>query len=517
MGRTVAVSRMVLALWNFGVLALGGCEAYDPDSVGGDDPRFDPVMAAVESEMARLGVSGAAVAIVEEGEVTFAKGFGTKQDEDDSPVMTATLFRIGSITKMMTAVGLLQQVESGAAALSDPVTDHLPSLSFALDDTWAPSIALDDLLTHSSGIVNYLETDADPAYKSETGLSEFLLEAFPTWGYLMVPAGTFYNYSNIGYSYVGLVVETLGGKYYRTYMGENVFGPLGMFRTYFAPEQVIADDNYALGTSTDVGGGVDIVGPSSYENPWGDPAGFAWSSVLDLGKFLKFLRSGNSAVLSDALRNEMMSPKVNMKTLLDYQYYAYGLAISEGIFVGDDWYDMRVISHSGGIPGYTAHLYYIPELDFGFIALANRNNAPLSGVLPTALSTLCELPTPAEAPGLETTDEMLDSLIGHYVDPYRLGDVYIDRSGDDITVEIPLYDLYGIAYESTALPVSPYNFVFLSEEGSTNVTFMFENDEDPHPRWIRTREMVAERIDDINDSDPIDDVVDDSTIEETTF
>ena len=213
--------RSWLSIWMVlvaGTFLFGKCDLEDPDSIGADDPRFQEVVQAVEEELSASNASGAAVAIIEKGEVTFARGFGTKHPNRNRLVQAGTLFRMASVNKMMTAVGLLQQVEAGAADLDDPITDHLPTLSFELDETWAPSITLRHLLTHTSGLLADAEGNTAPEYQTETGLSDFLLGEFTEFAYLLVPAGTMYNYSNTGYEYAGLVTETLSTTPYPTYM-----------------------------------------------------------------------------------------------------------------------------------------------------------------------------------------------------------------------------------------------------------------------------------------------------------
>jgi len=129
------------------VLCLAGLEGLAHGQVV--SARYAPVIQAIEQEMATYNVPGAAVAIVEGGEVTFARGFGSKHPHYEDPVEASTLFRIGSVTKALTAVGLLQLVDQNAVDLHAPITDYLPDLSFARDANWAPSITVRQLLTYT--------------------------------------------------------------------------------------------------------------------------------------------------------------------------------------------------------------------------------------------------------------------------------------------------------------------------------------------------------------------------------
>src|SRR5262245_6734647 len=123
---------------------------------GATDPRFDALVQAIEAERAALGAPGVAVAVIEDGKVTFARGFGSKDPESDVPVEATTLFRIGSVNKMLTAAAMLHDVETGDVDLDAPITTYLPDFQLTQDATWAPSIHARELLTHSSGLYDYL-------------------------------------------------------------------------------------------------------------------------------------------------------------------------------------------------------------------------------------------------------------------------------------------------------------------------------------------------------------------------
>ena len=117
------------------VLASAGCSG---DGSGEVPQRFAPLAQAVEAERVSLGAPGVAVAVVEKGQVTFAKGFGSKDPTAaaGAPVEPTTLFRIGSTQKALTAIALLQTVQAGAVDLDRPITSYLPN--FHLSQTPEP-------------------------------------------------------------------------------------------------------------------------------------------------------------------------------------------------------------------------------------------------------------------------------------------------------------------------------------------------------------------------------------------
>jgi CubicO group peptidase (beta-lactamase class C family) len=452
--------------------------------------RFAPIAKAIEDERIKLGAPGVAVAILEGGMVTFASGFGSKDPNGDDPVLASTLFRIGSVNKVLTATALLQLVESGDIDLDAPMTTYLPSLAFAKDASWAPSIKTRHLITHESAVVDFLEIDSSPA--KDADLSAVMLGPFAQEGYLMAPAGRMYNYSNPGYMYAGLVAQAVSGSWYRTLMAERVFAPLGMDRTFFLPTEVTADGDYALGKTRHWETGLPlVVQPSTYDNAWGRPAGYAWSSVLDLAEFVKFLRDGNAAVLSDTLRENMMQPQVDTKEFLDRMGYGYGLLIQQGIFL-PSFHDIKIVTHGGAIPGFAADLYYVPACDLGLITLANTDGAYFINSLVTTLKTLCTLPAPSTAPDLKVDPASFGAFLGTYEDPYNVGTIHVTLDGNQLKVEMPLLDSLKIPYDPVLAPSLPDNFVLTVQGAELPVTFL--RDDQEQVEYLRTRAFVGARV-----------------------
>ena len=167
----VALAAMVL--WNVGCVGEldGGFDddTADDDSAGDDDTadddtadddtteetcdeRYDAVLTVFESELAQLGAPGAAIALVEGGEVACAKGFGTRTPGEDDPARSTTLFRIGSVTKMLTAAALLQRVDAGAADLEASVNDHVPGFTFPGHPEWTADMQVRHTISHTAGL-----------------------------------------------------------------------------------------------------------------------------------------------------------------------------------------------------------------------------------------------------------------------------------------------------------------------------------------------------------------------------
>lgn len=462
--------------------------------------KYQPLIDAIETEMRDLGIPGAAVAVVEGGEVTLAAGLGSKHPHRNDPVQPTTLFRIGSITKTLTAIGLLQMVEQGFVDLNAPVTEYLPDFSFAYDPNWAPSITVRNLLTHTSAMADMFEIDT-PEYKDDEALSRYFSGPYgqSPYAYLMAPAGRMFNYTNPGYMLAGLVTEVASGMYYRHYLQENVFSPLGMTRTFLLPEEVIADGDFAYGKALHWNTGEPfVVEPNSYDNGWGRPAGLAFSNVFDLAEVVKFLRAGQPDVLTDEWRIAMQEPQVDWEMFLDLVHYGYGLVVEEAGFyhpTAPNFYRMRVVSHGGDVYGFSADMYYVPDLDFGFVALANASYSHLNTSFTTALTTLLEMPAPSSMPDLSMTSADYARYPGQYYDPFNAGEINVKLINTQLSIEIPAFDDIGLIYGGTLLPNTPNNFILylygltLFDAYPLQVTFIL--DDEGMPEYFRTRSFVA--------------------------
>jgi CubicO group peptidase (beta-lactamase class C family) len=466
----------------------GGGGGAGGSGAGGSaiDPRFQALADAVERDLDELGASGAAIALIEDGEITFAHGFGRKND--DEPVDAETLFRIGSVNKMLTATALLGEVERGNVALDDAITDVVPDLEL-FDPAWAPTIELGHMLSHTGGLSDFVDVVVPGAQQEDAALHDFLVgNGFRQSCYLMAPSGAFWNYSNPNYYLAGLAAEASSGTPYRALMAERVFEPLGMDRTFFLAEDVLADGNYAVGASTFPGLPAAIQ-PDTYDNAWGRPAGFATSSVADLARFVQFLLDGDDDVLGDELRAEMQSPIVSTREYGDVQSYGYGLGVLSGYFVGSGFYDQKMVAHGGDIPGFAADVYFLPEERFGFIALANADGAHLAHALDEVLDTFAPKPAPSDEPDVSVTDEDLATFAGSYDDPFNVGAMEITVVDGDLQIEMPDLDEAGIPYDRDLRHLAEETFILEVQGLRVPISFVVD------ATYARTRFFVATRVD----------------------
>ncbi len=473
----------------------------DDDTTAGDDDdfveetcdaRFDYLLDTFEVEMDVYGAPGYAIAVVESGAVTCAKGFGTRRPEEDLPARSTTLFRIGSMTKMLTAAALLQQVEAGSVDLEASINEYVPYFTFEFHPEWTEDMLVEHLLMQTSGMYDYIEMDG---YYDDDDLAYFFDDVYGQYLFLMSPPGRFYNYSNPNFMLAGLIVEEAAGQYYDDYLAEHVLWPLGLERTFFDAEDVIADGDYATGLAYDWTGQSNdqvLAGPESYDNIWARPAGYAWSSVLDMAQFAIFLMDGDGDVLADEWREAMSTPQVDTEEFGGLSHYGYGLYIYEGFFMGNDFHDVPLVEHGGAIPGFSAQMFMMPDQELALVTLAATDGTYPSSTLAVALTDLMELPPPVPSPDLSVDPASYPDFVGTYRDEYNVGDIIVTTTDTELHVSMPLLDDLGYSYESVLYPYVPDNFVFYLDGYGMLVTFI--RDDEGVPEYFRTRYFVGEAV-----------------------
>jgi CubicO group peptidase (beta-lactamase class C family) len=256
-------------------------------------------------------------------------------------------YRIGSITKTLTAVLVLQCRDDGLLALDDPLGAHVPESGYR-------DATLRELLSHTSGM------QAEPAgawWERSPGVPVTdLLAANDGRGQVLEP-GRFFHYSNLGFALLGETVARLRGDSWWSLVRERLLGPLDMSRTTYDPEPP-----HAQGSS------VDHFAGTRHDEPHEDsramaPAGQLWSTVADLARWLGFLAVGHPDVLARESLLEMARPVVPASGSPE-EDYGLGLRLLRspaGVMAG----------HTGSMPGFLATAFVDQHTRDGVVALTN--------------------------------------------------------------------------------------------------------------------------------------------------
>jgi CubicO group peptidase (beta-lactamase class C family) len=328
-------------------------------------PEIDSLIAA---DLARRPVGSVTAGLVAGKELIWSKSYGDADMEKKTAADTDTVYRIGSITKMFTALMLEQLVEAGKVHLSDPVEKWFPEIK-TVQGRYpdAPPITLVQLATHTAGLSREPDNTDTYVKGAVADWEKTLIAALPHTHYILEP-GTRFSYSNIGFAILGAALSRAAGESYVEYVPKHIFQPLGM--THSALERNaqmlphLSKGYQLMGPN----GGVDSeTAQREHETGRGYkvPNGAIYTTVGDLARFASFLMGqGPVSVLKTAsLENFQMQLAVPADLELTH---GYGIG-----FQVDRRENYVAFGHGGAVAGYTASLLMNRKAGFGVIVLSN--------------------------------------------------------------------------------------------------------------------------------------------------
>ncbi len=293
---------------------------------------------------------GAAVLVIDHGEVIFQQTYGLADAESQTPVTPQTNFRIASITKQFTATAIMLLVDDGKLSLDDTLDTFFPGFP-----DYGQRITVRQVLNHRSGLPDYEDLIPDTTTLQVHDL-DVLKMILDTDAPLFEP-GDRHAYSNTGYTLLGLIVEQVANQPFHDLLKTRIFNPVGMDRTNMFVRGLTAVPDRALGHT-------------KHEGQWtrddqsltsavrGD--GGIYSSIDDLAKWIAALDS--QRLLSDESTQQMYLP-----TKTDESFgYGFGWRI-------DTYHDEYRVHHNGGTRGFSLCMQRFPERKAAVIVLFNNN------------------------------------------------------------------------------------------------------------------------------------------------
>src|SRR5579872_2815824 len=321
-------------------------------------------------------VPGLSVAIVKDGKLVFAKGYGVRKLGEPTPVDENTLFAIGSNTKAFTAAALASLLDAGKLSSDDPVYERLPGFQM-YDPYVSHEMTIRDLLTHRSGM----------------GLGEGDLLFWPNTTFtrdeiihklrFMKPASSFrsrFAYDNLLYIAAGQIIPAVTGQSWESYLQAHILDPLGMKTTTLSVRDFKAGDNFAL-PHAKVDGTLRTIPFIALDNA--APAGSINSSVAEMAKWVQLQLSrgefpnGTARLFSEAQSQEMWSAQTNLPAGeapgplagLNAHFAAYGLGWGLR-----DYRGRKLVGHTGGVAGFVSRVMLVPEEKLGVVILTNAES-----------------------------------------------------------------------------------------------------------------------------------------------
>lgn len=418
-------------------LLLASCSTLKPPShdklIKDDYSLVKKYMAKViKREMKRGDITGLSIALIDDQNIVWSQGFGLADKASKREAQPETLYRAGSVSKLLTAIAVMQQVEAGNLSLDAPLVQSVPEFRLNSRFGSTDSITLRNILSHHSGVPGTLINDMwaanPPSFKTVAGqLGNY---------YAANPPNTVFAYSNAGYTLAGHAVENASGEPFSDYAEQAILSTLGMH-----------DSNFSLDTSDPLLASSYWEGKEVQELSLRDiPAGGLITNVTDLSRLvmaMHSLQAGNPGILQPESFAAMTTPeKFDSPYVIDNQN-GLGFFVNRGFLNGQ----YIAAGHDGQTMAHSASLISIPELKLGVVILGNSPN--ISGAYQKISAELLKVAYPVKTgrsldssfktaktplPGIETT------FNGDYIS--ELGFIQISGNSPNYTVRVNDEKLY---------------------------------------------------------------------------
>lgn len=378
-----AHNKQIILLLLFGSI----CFCTNGQQIKSPKNSFNSIVSEIEGKLKKdiaddtLGGS-ISIAIVHKDQILWSKAFGYADKENKVLADSSTIYRIASLTKSFTAMLMMQLAEHGLLALDDPVELYLPEIKKIKGYSKKNKITFFQLATHTAGLEREPELQNAGTGNIQNWETK-VLECIPATSIKTTP-GKKYNYSNIGYSILGLALERVAKKPYITLINENIFEPLEMDHSFFiVPSNAM--DKLAKGLVINSSGKLqEEATPSAHG--YGIPAGGIYSTTGDLSKFLmanmgfySLCTADSRAVLQTGVKPPLTFFKrigvgalsvflggKNKEIVRVALHSKYGMGLSVYKYKGT-----TIIEHAGLVPGYSSQFAFDKNSQYAVVLLRN--------------------------------------------------------------------------------------------------------------------------------------------------
>jgi len=338
----------------------------------GQEPYSDALRyidAWLEAQQVYDRLPGISVAIVKDQELLWSKGYGLADIKKKTPATSETIYSICSITKLFTSIAVMQLYEQGKLRLDDSLSTFLPEYEIRQQFSDSGPITIRSLLTHSSGLPRESEFPywSGPEFNFPT--KEQIAEKLDQQETLY-PASTYFQYSNLGMTLLGEVVEKVSGKPYDVYVREHILKPLRLTNTFIGLPEALWGTRLATGYASINRQGTRDMLPLFDVKGITPAAGYS-STVLDLAQFaawqFRLLTNGGKEILKAATLKEMQ--RVHWVDPDWKVHWGLGFVVFQNN-------GRTLTGHWGSCPGYRSILLMEPKEKLAFIVLINAMENP---------------------------------------------------------------------------------------------------------------------------------------------
>ncbi len=369
--------------------------AMTPPAVqdAGLSARLDQIFAP----WARKDGPGGIAAVIRDGEIIYAKGFGLASLEFGVPMTAETASDIGSTSKQFTAMAILLLEEEGKLSLDDDIRIHAPEIP-----TFGETVTIRHILSHTSGLRDYLTLYAIKEGSVDGELNdEKILALMGRQRALNFKPGTSWNYCNTGFWLAGLIVERASGKSLNEFCQERIFGPLGMTRTYFEDDKAKVQRNKAMSYTEGPNGWLAL---TSMMTAVGD--GGLITTVQDFAKWDANFRKNRLG----RGRQELIAKLTTPALLEGGQAVPYGLGLMLDAYQGTPRHH-----HGGAWLGYRSQALRLPEKGISVLAFGTDGSPLSSEMADKAADLLLGIEkAPEDSAEIKLSPAQLERIVGEW-------------------------------------------------------------------------------------------------------
>ncbi len=418
----------------------------------------------IQQEMTDKGIPAVSIAIVDDQKLVYAEGFGFQDLDKTIPADMNSIYRIGSVSKMFTDIGIMKEMEAGNIDIDAPIQEYLPE--FQPDNPFDKKISLRQLMAHRAGLVreppvgHYFDDSGTNLKATVASLNETRLVYEPE---------TRTKYSNAGIAVVGYTLERMKQQAFADYLQETILEPLQMNSSSFEPKEEFSSRLVEAKMWTY--DGREFPAPT-FELGMA-PAGSMYASVTDLALYMQMLFRGGVLLNGDRLLKEesiqsMWSPQFSVEGSTS----GYGLGFAIGDMDGKKW-----VGHGGAIYGFSTEMALLPEEKLGVVVVCSKDfsNTVMDRIAEFALKSAVAKKEGKAAPQWITTQSVGEDLAKKMAGSYRNenNDIELIARGDDLFLDGRTYKLKLKRKKQDTLTIDDClsfgNTIYLGEEDNLRI------------------------------------------------
>jgi CubicO group peptidase (beta-lactamase class C family)/D-alanyl-D-alanine dipeptidase len=355
MTRSVITAALLLT---FSGASFAQTRIEPPDAYKALVDAFRPI---VESERDAKRLPAVSVALVADGQIVYADGFGFADPRAKAPATAETVYRVGSVSKLFTDLAIMQHVEAGTLDLDKPVSDYLSG--FQPRNPFLKPITLRQMMCHRSGLVrespvgHYFDATSPTLAATVDSLNDTTL---------VYPPETHTKYSNAAIATVGYVLEKLESQPFALIAERRLLQPLGMSRSGFRLTPELSTHlAKAVMWTTD---GREFPAPGFTLGTI--PAGNLYSTAVDLGEFVKMLLAKGQGREGRIIKSESLDLMYSPQCIAPDEDGPFGIGFALSKLDGH-----RRVGHGGAVYGFATEVAALPEVGLGVVVIASRDCA----------------------------------------------------------------------------------------------------------------------------------------------